>query len=304
METYRIITFDGGGIRGIYTLTLLRRLQKAVPDLVADTHFLAGTSTGSLIALGMAAGLTVDEGIQLYRRFGAEVFQDSFWDDLRDLFNLIGAEYSTEKRLAVVGELFGDLRLQDLSKRVLVPAFDLDGRHHNHRQWKAKIFHNFPGADSDGHVSVVDVAMASTAAPTYFPVYKGYIDGGVVANNPSMLALAQVMALPKEELRLTDVRLLSLGTGRNLRFIPGDDLDWGLGQWAKPIIPLILEGVGGVADFQCRTILGDKRYHRLNPVLLEAVNLDGVNMIDRLVEMAEMEPIEPTIEWLRSNFFT
>jgi len=302
MDKYRIISFDGGGIRGIYTLTLLRRLETAVPGLLQGVHFMAGTSTGSLIALGLASGLTIDEGISLYRRLGDDVFQDTLWDDLTDLFNLIGAEYSTEDRLEVLRDLFGEMTLAELQRRVLVPAFDLDARQHGLRHWKAKIFHNFPGPDSDGEELIVDVAMRSSAAPTYFPVYQGYIDGGVVANNPSMLALAQVMALPKEELPLTSVRLLSLGTGRNLRYIPGDNMDWGMGQWALRIIPLMLEGVQGVADFQCRTILGDSRYHRLNPVLLEPVEMDAVEKIERLVEMANEVPLEKTVNWLETDF--
>ena len=75
---------------------------------------------------------------------------------------------------------------------VLIPSFQLDNQapHAGQRQWKPKFFHNYPGPDSDGAELVVDVAMRTSAAPIYFPTYQSYIDGGVVANDPSMAALA------------------------------------------------------------------------------------------------------------------
>jgi patatin-like phospholipase/acyl hydrolase len=193
MPTYRILSFDGGGIRGIVSLILLKRLMADAPDLVAKADLIAGTSTGGIIALGLAAGKSVDELIALYRDNGKVIFDDSWWDNLVDLGQIAGADYDSKNLAKLLKRQFGATKLKQLGKRVLVPTFDLDNEHADpkKRTWKPLFFHNFPGDDSDGEQLVVDVALSTSAAPTYFPSHQGNVDGGVLANNPSMAALTQ-----------------------------------------------------------------------------------------------------------------
>src|SRR6185295_6286062 len=165
---------------------------------------------------------------------------DSWWDDIRDLGGISGADYDQKNLERILRNIFGNTRLQDLQKRVLIPTFDLDNENpdQDKRTWNPKFFHNFPGEDTDGTESVVDVALNTSAAPTYFPSHEGFIDGGVVANNPSMAALAQTQDLRNTGTSpaLKDIFLLSLGTGTNLSFVKGRNLDWGFAQWAKPLM--------------------------------------------------------------------
>ena len=225
MTTFRILSLDGGGIRGIYSMALLDRIVQEVPRLMDSIHMYAGTSTGGIIALGLADGYTPAEGVDLYRRFGAEVFRDDRFDDLLDLGKLIGADYSTRPLKRVLKETYHSDTLDDLRHKghfVLIPAFDLDAVKNGVRSWKPKFFHNFPGEDSDGGELIVDVALRTSAAPSYFPSYQGYIDGGVVVNNPCMAALAQAM---NENHVQGEIRILSLGTGRTPQYIRGKNLD-------------------------------------------------------------------------------
>ena len=90
---YRILTFDGGGIRGLVTLALLKRIEAQVPTLIHNADLIAGTSTGGIIVLGLAAGKSVDDLISLNRDMGCEIFDDSWFDDLRDMGGIAGAEY-------------------------------------------------------------------------------------------------------------------------------------------------------------------------------------------------------------------
>lgn len=273
---YRILSFDGGGIRGLVTLAILKRLEAAVPRLIADADLLAGTSTGGIIALGLAAGKSVDDLISLYRDNGKEIFDDSWFDDLRDLGGLAGADYDQKNLEKILRKNFGRTRLADLSKRVLIPSFDLDNEAKSvkKRTWSPKFFHNFPGPDSDGRELVVEVALDTSAAPTYFPSHDGYIDGGVVANNPSMAAVAQTQDERNDgpAPKLADIFLLSLGTGTNLSYIKGRTLDWGYAQWAKPIMNLLLDASMGIADYQCRQILREN-YRRIAPVFPPDTNI-------------------------------
>ncbi|HEX5222920.1 MAG TPA: CBASS cGAMP-activated phospholipase [Verrucomicrobiae bacterium] len=273
---YRILSFDGGGIRGLVTLAILKRLETQVNTLVQRADLLAGTSTGGIIALGLAAGKSVDELISLYRDNGKDIFDDSWWDDIRDIGGVTGADYDQKNLEKILRRIFKDTRLKDLQKRVLIPSFDLDNeaKDASKRTWSPKFFHNFPGEDTDGDEFVVDVALETSAAPTFFPSHNGFIDGGVVANNPSMAAVAQTQdernADPAPA--LSDIHVLSLGTGTNLSYIKGRELDWGLAQWAKPLVNLLLDASMGIADFQCRHILKGT-YQRIAPVFPADTNI-------------------------------
>lgn len=300
--TFRILSLDGGGIRGIFSMALLERIVEEVPQLMEKIDMFAGASTGGIIALGLADGYSPAEGVELYRRFGKEVFRDDRFDNLLDLGKLVGADYSTRPLKRVLRETYRSETLEDLRRKgyfVLIPTFDLDAVKKDVRSWKPKFFHNFPGNDSDGAELLVDVALRTSAAPSYFPVYQGYIDGGVVANNPSMAALAQAL---NEGHTQDEIRILSLGTGRVPQYIRGKNLDWGYAQWAKPLIPIMFEGSMGVASYQCQTILGKRGYHRLDPRLKKPVGLDETKKMDQLVKEAKALNIQDTIAWVKAHF--
>ncbi len=309
MATYKILSMDGGGIRGVITAIILQRLkgEPALSGWLDRVELLAGTSTGGLLALGLAFGRTPEEMREIYETRGQEIFDDSWLDDLTDLGRLMGAQYDNTKLRSVLQDTFGQTRLADLNRRILVTAYDLDNESSEPtaRMWKPKLFHNFPGPDSDGEQLAWKVALYTSAAPTYFPSVDGYIDGGVYATNPSMCALAQALdsrgTVPPA---LEDIVLLSLGTGTSLLHIEGQDLDWGYAQWAKPLVNLMLDGTAGIADYQCRQILGS-RYHRLAPVFPPGVSIpmDGVDRIPDMVRFAEGLDLSETVRWLSLHWF-
>jgi patatin-like phospholipase/acyl hydrolase len=195
--------------------------------------------------------------------------------------------------------------LQDLKAHtVLVPAFDLDSEATDEpRSWKMKFFHNLPNEDSDGHEVAVEVGLRTAAAPIYFPTSSNYIDGGVAANNPAMAALA--LAINPDTTKgagksLFQVRMLSIGTGQNCKWVVGDH-DWGVVAWGKKLIDILIEGTMGVASYQCNAILGS-HFKRLDPVLPEEVNLDDAGCVEKLVEWAMKERLVETIQWIRTDF--
>ena len=306
MAAYRILSLDGGGIRGLVTVILLERILAQHPQLLARTHLLAGTSTGGLIALGLASGASLARLRALYESKGEEIFDDGWIDDVVDLGKTVGADYDNQKLIRHVRELLGEKRLRQLGKHVMVTAFDLDNEDpvKSKRTWKPKVFHNLPGDDKDGEVLAWKAGIYTSAAPTYFPSFEGYVDGGVYANNPSMCALALALdernAQPQ---RLADLRLLSLGTGNSLTYVKGQSLDWGLAQWVKPLIGLMMDGVAGIAHFQCQQLLG-ARYHRLAPDFAPDVNipLDAVKRVSELVDFASALDLSDTLEWLEQSW--
>lgn len=300
MKNTFIISLDGGGIRGVVTAVLLDRMEETHPGLIDRADWLAGTSIGGILALGLADGYHPSDMVTFFKTKSRIIFDDSWMDNIKDLGRLTGADYNTGPLKQILKELFGDKTLGDLSRRVLIPTFQLDhkdpdtGRHN----WKPKFFHNAPGKDSDRDEPVVDVALRTSAAPTYFPSYQGYIDGGVVANNPSMCALAQVTSNKNRLEQLEHIHLLSIGTGHDPAYLKGKTLDWGAAQWSKPILRLIMEGTSGVADYQCKKMLG-KNYHRINPVLPDQIALDDISRIDDLIRLADRADIKTAFRWIK-----
>ncbi len=308
MSKYRILSIDGGGIRGLVTTILLQRITATpgLEDFLKSVDLISGTSTGGLLALGLAYGLDLAQIRDLYVKKGPLIFDDSWLDDLKDLGKLRGADYSIKHLRSTLKELFGDITLGQLNKRVLITSFDLDNEDPDpeKRTWKPKLFHNFPGTNSDSSFYAADVGLYTSAAPTYFPSVDGYIDGGVYATNPSICALAQTQDNRYSPTpRIKDVYLLSLGTGTSLQYITGNSHDWGYIRWLKPLINLMFDGTAGIADYQCFQFLGN-RYHRLAPVFPSGVvvPMDDIKKIPYMIEFAETLVIDDTIKWLKQKF--
>lgn len=283
-----ILSFDGGGIRGLYSARVAQNLLVHDPELISSTDLIAGTSTGAIIACALAAGIKPSDIVSLYYDNAARIFSDSWKNDVKSLDGLLGAEYDNSFESFLYTELFsifGTKQLKDLNKKVLIPTFLLDSKN-GVRAWKPKFFHNFDEQFSDKDERVVDVIMRSTAAPVYFPTFGSYIDGGVAANNPSMCAVAQILASVACELQ--DINLLSIGTCFSPEYIQGWNLDWGIAQWALPLVNIFQDGGAGTTHFICAKVLGSK-YTRINRTLAKPIRLDSTNKedLDLLISLAD-----------------
>jgi patatin-like phospholipase/acyl hydrolase len=303
MRGFRILSLDGGGIAGVLTLVLLERIVAEFPSFLSKVHLYAGTSTGGIIALGLAKGLSPRELRSLYENKGSVIFRDSTVDNAFDLGSMIGANYDSTGLEGELVRIFGTTTLGQLEKSVYIPAFDLDNQAADpqRRAWEAKFFTNVGGIYGDADALCAKVAMYTSAAPTYFPAYEGYIDGGVVANNPSVAALAHAIDTRKnrDAPKLDEIALCSFGAGRSLRYIEGDALDWGYAQWARPLVNILINGVMGVADYQCKQFLRE-RYWRVNPTFPAGVDiqLDSVDAVGYLIETAEAVDLSETLLWI------
>lgn len=307
---YKVLSLDGGGIRGVLTATLLARLDEVRAGFVSQFDLIAGTSIGAILALGLAHGMTPQQVCDLFKRESKHIFSDSPFHDLREAYVLHGAKYTNKHLKQVLTDLFHDATLGDLSQKVLIASFDLDNEPADPAQprfWKAKFFHNYSVRGSDSAERVVDVALRSAAAPIYFPTYQGYVDGFVVANNPSMCAVAQ--ALSTKSAPLTRIALLSLGTGLNQRYFSQQNADWGLQQWSlqlqpwqgrwyvMPLVYMMWEASVDLANYECRQLLG-QRFHRLDPMLAEPIDIDDVSKIAELRRRAQATDLTTTLAWI------
>jgi hypothetical protein len=312
---YTILSLDGGGIRGLLTVCLLEKLEQRVPGFIESVHLFGGTSTGGIIALALANGIELEILRDLYEQKGSVIFNRTIARRLRSADGVLAARYDNEPLELMLKEMFGESKkLGDLQKAVVVPTFDLYDE--EWKSWKPKIFHNFleraesPGGKEDRDVPVYKVALYTSAAPTYFPSIDGFVDGGVFANNPAMVTLGQARDSRKIEPipPLESIRLLSVGTGAKLIGIKTKVNDWGYLQWGSRLIDLLMDGVAGIADYQCAQLLGDRGYHRLGIALPEDIDIamDDVEKIPQLLRFANSEEaqkaLEETTTWLRDNW--
>lgn len=330
-EKYRVLCIDGGGLRGVIPAQILMRLNNkqdsschAIRGWLDKVDVYAGTSTGGIIALALAAGVDIKKIYSLYTSKGEEVFGTPLGKWATKIKSLFFRAYSNSNLKNELDNIFGEMTLGDLAdrnKRVIIPAFSLDGQMQREsissingnfpdsiRTWKPKIFHNFDNQDGhkDNSLKLSRLALYTSAAPTYFPSVDGFIDGGIFANNPSMVALSQI--LDSRNIRdkvktssLDKVFMLSLGTGRSSQYIKDRSVNRGDMQWAAPLIDIMFESVSEVPHFQCSQLLGGN-YKRSQFYLGdEAVELDNPDEVPRLDNIAKHADLAEIIEWIATK---
>jgi patatin-like phospholipase/acyl hydrolase len=270
---YHILALDGGGLRGIFTTAVLVEAEDAFGEsFLASFDLLVGTSTGGVIALGLASGRTCHEILDFYRTLGPKIFSRP-----RRIRRLIRPKYDRAPLDLVLRQYFGEaLRLNDLIMPVCITAHELVSGGNR----VIKDDHS-PELRWGGDQLVWKVAAATAAAPTYFaPVQlsseDSHVDGGVWGNNPAMVGIVEAIRYADRD--LADIRLLSIGTtSRSLRVRNHKEaLKMGLLQWMPKGLDLLQGSSSMAADNQARLLLGDNRYLRLDSDSARKVNVDDV----------------------------
>ena len=288
MRVRRILTIDGGGIRGLVSAIWLQALQQrlhAAGKGALHEHFdlMAGSSTGALVAAGLGIGMPASQIVSLYEHFGDEVFPgaaERLWSRVTRSFSqgLSAPRYSPKGLERVLKRVFGERTLGSVTLRTMAIAYDTVTRN-------PMFFKSFKAEHAD--LPLWEVCRAATAAPTYFPAHlatierrrRALIDGGVVANNPTACAIAEAVRL-NNDASLDGIVLLSVGTGQTTRPISEREATtWGALEWAIPIIDVLFDGSADSVDYIARQILGDAHYFRLQAPL--ARGYDDFDNVDR-----------------------
>jgi len=292
---FKVLAIDGGGIRGIIPALILQEIENRTQRLISDLFdMLAGTSTGGIIALGMT--LAGDGGkpaksaqdiVGLYEREGSNIFPGSLHETLH-LEALRGAKYAADGVEATLERYFGDARLKDALKPVVIPSYDIEKQ--------TPVFFKSEKAKGDPSYDFLarQVARATSAAPTYFPPekidtadplqYYALIDGGVIANNPAMCAYAEAIKMGCLD-NDRGVLMVSLGTGELRHPIQYKDATgWGQLEWARPVLDIALQGSSATVDYQLQQLLvtegANQAYYRFQLALTQ----DATEMDDARAE--------------------
>jgi len=264
----RVLSIDGGGIRGIIPALVLAELEHRSGRPVFELFdLIAGTSTGGILACALCAPepLPAEELVSLYEEEGPKIFDRTIWQRLRSADGLLDEKYDVRALDRALERFLSDKLLSETVPDLIVPTYDtaIPGPHF----YKSKDARESP--DIDTRLSVV--ARATSSAPTYFePLRVGdrsLIDGGVFAVNPGMCAYSEVL----RDFPGAEVTLLSLGTGEHSRRRPWNEIkDWGLAEWARPVLDVVFDGISDAVDYQLRHVLGDSRYWRFQVELTKA----------------------------------
>lgn len=254
-RTWRILSIDGGGIRGIIPAVLLEQMEYGTGKQIAEIFdFIVGTSSGAITALALSAPETstvaryrADDLVDLYIKQGPKIFQRIPFMEVSE-WAFGGAKHDARTLEKILDIYFGATKLGDALTNVMVPTYCLETR-------EPRFFKSWNKQD-DGPYLMKDLARATTAAPTFFipqrlmvdNVPMGFIDGGLVSNNPTMTALVECMryAQPGD-----NFWIVSLGTGMSKRpYHYEEAIHWRPVDWIKPTIDVCMDGADAKTDYE------------------------------------------------------
>jgi len=295
-QRFQILSFDGGGLRGLFSAAVLAELEKDLGVVLTD-HFdlIVGTSTGGLIALALGAGLRPPELVEFYVDRGPDVFGRG-----RSVIERsCRAKHRPERLRHALQDVFGDRTLGSSVKRLVIPSYSLD----LHDVYLFKTPHH-RDLVRDRYEKLVDVAMATTAAPTYLPAFRlrhnRLVDGGVWANNPSLVGVVEAVSLLGAE--LGDIRILSLGTTDEVTNLSSQLDHGGLLQWGRAGAGVLLRAQSMGAFHSVQHLVGKDRVARIDPRVpaglfrLDKIDRDRVRGLAEGVSRIETRTVQPFLE--------
>ena len=305
-EMFRILALDGGGIKGIFPAAILTYLEETCLDgrPIGDYFdLISGTSTGGIIALGLGAGLWARDVMDLYVSEGHRVFPPAQRARSRRLWNRIRRNrYDRTALDTLLKQILGGKRLRDSRYRLLIPA--TEAKHGDPAVYKTP---HHPGYFLDGDKPMAEVAAATSAAPTYLkPVLQdGYIllDGGIWANNPTMMALVE--ALTCFSVQREQIAILSIGCGQDgFRINTRQTEGTGQFQW-REIIYVAMHYQSLTAVNQAGLLLGRDKVTRLDrPEGVDPIELDDWERAKELLPGEAREVAAQRANEIAETFFT
>lgn len=299
MPKIRILSIDGGGIRGILPGIILTRLEEKLQKLTKDKNvriadyfdLFAGTSTGGILSLSYLVPdqngrplLSAQDSVNLYLEKGDKIFEVDLWQKIRSGAGILDEKYHARVLETALDNNFENKMLSDLIKPCIISSYDVENaKPHFFKQHKShKEIFNF---------KVKDVARATSAAPTYFEAARvnngigtsfALVDGGLFANNPAMVAYSEARSMNFENKvdypTAKDMMIVSIGTGSKSKSYTHDQVkDWGQVKWVKPVIEIMMSGSSATTHYHLNKIYdtlssqSDKEnYHRLEPAIKSA----------------------------------
>lgn len=250
-----VISVDGGGVRALLTLEVLKYIEQQLGKSVAQVaDILVGTSTGSFVALGLGRknGMSASQLSDTYAANAPAIFARSFWQKVSSAATLNGPKFDNQALHSCALNVLGVAsKMSDGQCKLMATSYDIQKR-----------TPLFLSSWDNPDLLMVDAVMASSAAPTYFPPWLNQVDGGVCNNSPALSGVIEACRLYNCTVR--DVVCLSLGTGSDMRPYDGKAAaDWGVLSWIEPLLSIFMDGTSSLHDFHLQRLLPDANVLRL-----------------------------------------
>ena len=303
----RLLCLSGGGYRGLFTATILARIEQRLAAklnykgegsaLLQYFNLVAGTSVGGLLACGLASGVKAAQMAAALRDNGHLIFPERRFKRLRQF--LFETLYEPAPLQTVVETVLGESAqktLADIEIPLLVPAVSwISG--------EVVLFQSagLVGPQNAHAVTLLDVCLATSAAPTYFPAHTVrrdgraadvMVDGGIAANAPELAAVSAACA--KWSMPLSDIEVLSIGTASPSAGAMADSVPrGGVLSWASEGVKLVLNAQERYSVNLCINLLGPQNYVRIDQhpskgqAALSAMDEVNASMTTTLVKLAE-----------------
>jgi patatin-like phospholipase/acyl hydrolase len=297
MKKVRILSIDGGGIKGILPGVVLDRLetklqqQSGNEDLrISDMFdFFAGTSTGGILAIALLIPaedgrpkFTAQDALNIYLDRGDEIFDVNLGRRLRTLGGTTDEKYSAQQLEKALKDNFGNVWFSELLKPCIISAYDI-------QNGSPFFFKQHRSNNNIYNFRISDIARATSAAPTYFEPARitnelgspyPLIDGGVFVNNPALAAYSEVRTMSFGDIAnpgVEQMMIVSLGCGNRPKTYDYEKAkDWGAIGWVKPVIEIMMSGNAQTVDYHLQRMYetipdeADRDYYRLNPEIKTA----------------------------------
>lgn len=280
----KILSIDGGGIRGLISAKILAKIEELTGKRISKIFdIIAGTSSGSLLAAGLAKpspnnpekpAYTAEDLLEIFRgKDGRDIFYEPFPENLTNVDDIIRPKYSSKGRDEVLTKFLGDTQIEEALTELFITSYDITLRlpvFFTSKPSKEEKTSRFFRKICTGF-EMKQATMASSAAPTYFEPYRvptnhpgtdGFyvlVDGGVFANNPASLAIMEIMIDKKkagETIDFDEILVISVGTGSLTRRFPYEEAkNWGLLGWLEPLLNITLDGSSESVAVQLEQLL-------------------------------------------------
>lgn len=284
-DTFHILTLDGGGTRGIYTAQLLAKIEQAFKTNIKTCFdFIAGTSTGAIIAGAAVSDIPMADIVQLFEREAPHIFRKRWYR-----LPLFLSKYPNEELARIIAAHLPATPLGDIATPLIITSSEITTS-------EVHIFRsNYGSRDSeiaptDKEVCLRDAILASCAAPTFFaPKFlKSHLlaDGGLWANNPALIAFTEAHSAFGKE--VPQLRMLSIGTGHSVNMYR-NRRGWGfLTGWGGAKLTSYVMTLQSQASADMAKLLLKQNYLRVNPAI-DFWELDSLTQLDNLKSLAERD---------------
>lgn len=289
MADFQILSLDGGGVKGAFTAALLARLEENLNTKIVD-HFdlIVGTSTGGIIAIGLGLGLSPAEMLDFYKKHGPEIFKRYL--GARWWKSWFLSKYPQGRLLTALKDekVFGERLFGESQKRLVIPSYSLT----KDQTYLFRTPH-CSHLKEDRKVEAWKVALATSAAPTFFPVCGHidgirHVDGGIWANNPTMVGIVEAyrfLKIPLDNISVLNICPLTDVRARPRRLTKGGIIPWAL---KGDIVDIFMKAQSQGIFNQSGNLLGFENVMRIDPNVQGSVfALDKAKNLGEIVSNAK-----------------